>query len=53
MTFYFDATPFLAKFSIRIDEKGASLNSANLFAIHVFHFDDIESITEGFLGIGN
>jgi len=42
MTIYLNATPFFNQGAIFIKNKGAALNAAYLFAIHIFHLDNAE-----------
>src|SRR3990167_9648299 len=52
MTIYLDAAPFLALYAFAVDDKGAALDAAYLFAIHVFHLDDAKQLAGSFLGVG-
>src|SRR5690606_3414897 len=47
------AAPFAQQRAVGADQKGAALDSAYLFTVHVFHFDDPERLAQRFVGIGN
>src|SRR5436189_3110800 len=48
---YLDATPFLCEPAVGVDDERAAFDSADFFAVHFFHLDDVELTAELFLGI--
>src|SRR5690606_692221 len=53
MAGYLHTAPGARDVALRIDQKGGAFDAAHLFAVHVLHLDDLESLTCGFVGIGN
>ena len=52
MAVYLHTSPLTYQHSILVQHKGAALDAANLFAIHVFHLDDIKQSASAFITIG-
>jgi hypothetical protein len=53
MASHLNATPLLLENAFAVKEEGAAVNASNLFAVHIFHFDDIKDRAQFFFGIGN
>lgn len=51
MTIDFDTAPFAHNDALWVDQKRTALNAANLFAIHVFHFDHIKRLASDFIAV--
>src|SRR5262245_40784548 len=49
---HLDAAPFAPHQPLAVDGEGAALDAAHLFAIHVFHLDDVEALARLLLRIG-
>ena len=50
---YFNASPFLAKNPVFVDQEGAAVNAHVFLAVELFQLDDIELLAEGFVLVGN
>ena len=51
MTRYFNAPPLLLEDAFGIKEEGAAINTSNLLAIHILHFDDTKDGAQFFFSI--
>ena len=49
---HLDAAPLLGELAVRVDHERAALDSADFFAVHVFHLDDAELTADFFFGVG-
>ena len=52
MTVYLYTSPFTYQHPILVQHKSAALDAANLFAIHVFHPDDVKQAASALITIG-
>ena len=51
MAINFDFAPLLPEFAFVVDEKCAAFNATDLFTVHIFHFNDIKQLAQGFFFI--
>ncbi len=47
-----DSAPLADQPAFSVDDESRSLDASDLFTVHIFHLDDVEQRTEGFIGIG-
>jgi hypothetical protein len=51
MACHLDSSPFPSQYLLAVQHEGATLYPPDLFAVHVFHLDDIEQFAYGFIRI--